>query len=130
MEVLRIEKKVRMTHLEIIKFQLIMYCHLTNTHLSSNDLSCLTLLGMTGEYTLEDFCELARSNKIFSSNQSARNALAKAEKKDLIIKKGNNKKKISLHPDLGIHSNGNIVIDYKVVYLEQVTKPQLEPQES
>lgn len=126
--VLKVEKKIRMNRWDIIKFQLLVYCYLRSIHLSSHDLSCLTLLGMTGEQTLEDFCQLTRDNKIFSSNQSARNALAKAEKKFLIIKQGHNKKKIHLNPRVGIQTSGNIILDYRIVHL--IAQPVLEPQES
>ena len=123
----QIEKKIRMNQLDIIKFQLIVHCYLKGIHISENDLSCLTLLGMAGQQTLEDFCTIACNNKIFSSNQSARNALAKAEKKDLIVKIGKNRKKISLNPELKIQIDGNILLDYKIMRLEAV--PHLEPQE-
>lgn len=111
---------------DIIRFQLLVYCHLNNIHLSQHDLACLTLLGLRGQETLEDFCTLTRGNNIFSSNQSARNALTKAEKKRLIIKEGRNKKKIYLNPSIGIQTSGNIILDYRIVHIEQV----LEPQES
>jgi hypothetical protein len=53
--------------------------------------------------------------KIFSSPQSARNSLTKAEKKNLIVKEGKNKKKISLHPAMGIHAAGNILLNIKIL---------------
>lgn len=122
----QVDKKVRMDRWNIIRFQLLIHCYLSDIHISQHDLSCLTLLGLTGEQTLENFCSLTRSRQIFSSNQSARNALAKAEKKSLIIKNGRNKKKIFLNPDLNIQTDGNIMLNYKVVRLV----PILEPQES
>ena len=126
----KVDKKIGMDRWDIIKFQLLVHCYLRRIHISEHDLLCLTLLGMTGEQTLEDFCSIARSNEIFSSNQSARNALAKAEKKGLIIKQGKNRKKISLSPNLNIVTSGNIVINMKVVYLESQPAPVYESQES
>ena len=65
-----------------------------------------------------DFCETAAQKEIFGSSQSVRNALAKAEKRNLIIKQGKSKKKIKINPDLKIQTDGNILLDYKVVRVE------------
>lgn len=121
----RVEKKVRMNQWDIVRFQLIVHCYLSDIHLSQHDLECLTMLGITGEKTLEEFCSITREKKIFMSNQSARNALAKAEKKNLIIKDGRNKKKIYLNPALKIQAYGNILLDVRIFRPEPVT--ELEP---
>lgn len=122
-KVSQLDKKVGMNQWDIVKFQLLTYCYLNRIHISPHDLSCLTLLGIAGTRTLEDFCALARTQGIFSSNQSARNALSKAEKKNLILKEGYNKKKISLHPDLNILCSGNIILNYKLYHLTPVLEP-------
>ncbi len=122
----QVEKKVRMNQWDIVRFQLIVYCYTHRIHLSDHDLSCLALLAITGEQTLENFCNLTRNRGIFSSNQSARNSLSKAEKKKLIVKRGINKKKIYLNPALEIQTSGNTLLNYKFFYIEQV----LESQES
>ncbi len=126
MEITQVDKKVIMSQWDMVKFQLITYCYLKRLHLSEHDLSCLTLLSIEGASTLEEFCEKTRARQIFSSNQSARNALSKAEKKGLIIKEGYNKKKVSISPDLNIQAWGNVVLNYKLIHLES----KLEPQES
>lgn len=108
---------------DIVKFQLLTHCYLHRIHISQHDLSCLTLLAITGTRTLEDFCTLAKNQEIFSSNQSARNALAKAEKKGLITKEGHNKKRISVSPSLQVQTKGNIVLDYRIVHIEKVLEP-------
>ena len=120
----QVEKKVRLDRAGIIYFQLMVYCHMNKVHISDHDLSCLTLLGMSGKQTLEDFCTLCKVNNIFSSNQSARNALSKAEKKGLILKEGRNKKKIYLSPSMNIQTLGNILLDYRIVHLEPVYESQ------
>ena len=127
-QLLQVDKKMRMNQWDITKFQLIVHCYLSGIKMSDHDLSCLTLLGITGEQILEDFCQRAVDNEIFSSAQSARNALSKAEKKRLITKQGKNRKKIMINPALNILSLGNILLNYKIVRLENVK--QLEPQES
>jgi hypothetical protein len=119
----QVDKKIGMDRWNIVKFQLLTYCFLNKIHVSQHDLSCLTLLALSGVRTLEEFCTMARTHEIFSSNQSARNALSKAEKKGLILKQGSNKKRISIHPSLQIQSLGNIVLNYKCFHLEPVLEP-------
>ncbi len=126
MEVFQIDKKIRMSQWDITKFQLIVHCYLNRIKMSDHDLSCLTLLGITGEQILEDFCQQTVDAKIFSSAQSARNAISKAEKKGLITKQGKNRKKIKL--TLPIQAQGNILINYKVFSLTNI--PELESQTS
>ncbi len=113
----QVQKQVRMNQWDIIKFQLIVHCYFNNVLVTDLDLNCLTLLALTGEQTLGDFCDLAERNKIFGSSQSVRNALAKAEKKELITKVGKNKKKISLNVK-NIRVDGNILLDYKILRVE------------
>ena len=44
--------------------------------------------------------------------------LAKAEKKHLIIKKGSNKKTISLNSDMNVQTEGTILLDSKILGVE------------
>lgn len=113
----QVQKKIRMDQWDIVKFQLAIHCHLNKIIISDLDLSCLTLLALTGEKTLGEFCDEAAGHKIFGCSQSVRNAITKAEKKNLITKKGVNKKKISLNVQ-NIQTSGNILLDYKIVRVE------------
>ena len=114
----QVRKTVRMDLWNIVKFQLSTHCHLNNINVSDLDLNCLTFLAISGEQTLTDFCEAATKNKIFSSSQSVRSAVTKAERKTLIIKDGHYNKTIKLNPDLKIQTTGNILLDYKFVRVE------------
>ena len=67
---------------------------------------------------LTSFCTDISKKKIFKSSQSCRNALAKAEKKNLIIKNGSNKKTICINKDLNIQTEGIILLDYKILGVE------------
>jgi hypothetical protein len=60
----------------------------------------------------------AHSKDIFSSIQSVRNCLTKAEKKNLIKKEGKNRKKIYISPDVNVFSKGNILLDFKFLSVE------------
>lgn len=114
----QVRKTVKMDLWSIVKFQLAVHCHLKNLNVSDLDLNCVTFLALSGETELTEFCESATRNSIFSSPQSVRNAVTKAEKKNLLKKNGKNRKTIQLNPDLNIQIQGNILLDYKFVRVE------------
>ena len=114
----QLQKKTKMSLWNIVKYQILTYCFLENIHLSDSDLKCLTFLSIRGESELTSFCIDVYNKKIFQSAQTVRNALSKAEKLNLIIKEGRNKKKISINPDLNIQTTGNILLDFKFLAVE------------
>ena len=114
----QVAKKVVMSRWDIIKFQILTYCHLNNIAISAADLECLTSLGYSTRMELTEFCNKITDDGIFKSSQSARNAISKAEKKGLIVKEGKSKKKIILNPEINIQTLGNILLDYKFAYIE------------
>jgi hypothetical protein len=114
----QVEKKVRMNKWEIVKYQILTYCHLNKISVSEADLNCLTYLALEGDQELTSFCNKAHIKDIFSSVQSVRNCLTKAEKKNLIKKEGKNKKKIFIHPDMTVYSKGNVLLDFKFLSVE------------
>jgi len=109
----QVNKRVRMTTWDVVKFQLLTHCYLNKIAVSDAELNCLTYLAMEGDQELTMFCNKAHLKEIFSSTQSVRNCLTKAEKKHLIKKEGKNKKKISIHPDIRVQSQGTILLDFK-----------------
>jgi hypothetical protein len=114
----QVEKRVRMSRWDIVKYQLITHCYLYKIGISESDLDCLTLLAIEGETELTTFCNKAYDKKIFSSIQSVRNCLTKVEKKKLITKEGKNKKKIYISPSVKLFAQGNILLDYKFLSVE------------
>lgn len=115
----QVSKKMKMGIEEVVKFQLLTYCHLNNISVSQADLNCLTFLAIEGaNQELTSFCTKAHAMNIFSSVQSVRNCLTKAEKKGLVAKEGKNKKHIYIHPDIDVVTTGNILLDYKFLYVE------------
>lgn len=114
----QVEKKIRMDQWDIVKFQLTVHCYIKRIKVSDHDLSCLTLLGIVGEQTIESLCKLVVSNEIFSSLQSARNVLSKAEKAGLVSRSAMNKRKVLLNPSLNIQTSGNILLNLRVVRIE------------
>jgi hypothetical protein len=119
----QVRKNVKMDLWNIVKFQLAVHCHLKELNVSDLDLNCITFLALSGETELTDFCERATKNKIFSSPQSVRNAITKAEKRSLLVKNGKNKKTIQIDPVLNIQIEGNILLDYKILRVE-TTEPK------
>jgi hypothetical protein len=132
-----VNKQVQMDLDDIIRFQLISYCYINNITLSELDLDCLTHLGKSGEYELTDFCHdmadkrleeklktwkpepgMPQPKRPESSPQTIRNVLIKVEKEKLLVKSGKSRKKISLNPDLKIQTNGNILLNFKIIHLD------------
>jgi hypothetical protein len=111
----QIDKKIMMTTWDIVKYQIVTHCYTSKTQISEADLDCLTYLALEGEQELTSFCSKVNDKNIFSSSQSARNSIAKCEKKSLINKEGKNKKRIKIHPAIKIISSGNILLNFKVL---------------
>lgn len=109
----KVDKKVRMNKWDVVKYQILTHCFINKISVSEADLNCLTYLAIEGDQELTSFCNKAHVEKIFSSIQSVRNCLSKAEKKSLIKKEGKNKKKIFISPDVNVFSKGSILLDYK-----------------
>ena len=98
-----------------IKYQIITYCFFNNILINNSDLKFLTELAKFQDIEITIFCEDIVSKQIFKSSQSARNAITKAEKKNLLIKKRHNKKTILLNPDLNVQAFGVVLLDYKIL---------------
>ena len=98
-----------------IQYQLVTYCFFENILISNSDLKFLMELAKNNGIELTKFCISLVDKEIFKSPQSARNAITKAEKKNLIIKDGVNKKTIALNKSLNIQINGLVLLDYKIL---------------
>jgi hypothetical protein len=118
MEVTQVQKKLRMSREGIIRFQLLVYCHLNKIPMSEAEIECLTLLGIEGESGLAEFCSSISDRQIFKTPQTVRNTIAKAEEHGLILKQGKSKKRIKINPDTKIQMKGNILLDFKFASIE------------
>jgi hypothetical protein len=118
MKVKKVEKKVKTSKDEVIKYQILTYCFLNEIQISLSDLLCLTELAKLEVSELTKFCSFISDKGIFKSPQSCRNAITKASKKDLIVKTGVNKKSIQLNPNIEIQTEGTILLDYKLLGVE------------
>lgn len=111
----QVQKRVKMPKWNIVKYQILTHCYINNITVSNSDLDCLTLLSFNQPIELTHFCYDASAEEgwIFKSSQTVRNCINKAEKNNLVIKDGSNKKLIKLNPDLKIQTEGTILLDYK-----------------
>lgn len=111
----QVQKKVKMSKWDVVKFQILTHCYINKITMSESDLDCLTLLSFNEPIELTNFCldASAEEDWIFKSPQTVRNSVNKAEKNKLVIKDLINKKLIKLNPSLLIQTNGTILLDYK-----------------
>ena len=114
----KVDKRIKMSKDDVIKYQILTHCFLNDIQISNSDLECLSELSKCGTKELTLFCEEISKKEIFKSAQSCRNALTKAEKKKLIIKNGSNKKTISINTSMNIQTEGSILLDYKILGVE------------
>ena len=93
----KVDLKLKVNLNNSIKYQILTFCFFERIIISNSDLEFLAEL------------------KIFKSAQSARNAISKAEKKNLVIKKGSNKKTIVLNKTINVQKDGLVLLDYKIL---------------
>jgi len=101
-----------------IQYQIITYCFFNDISIGNSDLKFLAELSKNKNIELTKFCLKLVEDKIFKSPQSARNAISKAERKKLVVKKGNNKKTISLEKNINVQIEGLVLLDYKILGYE------------
>ena len=111
----RVEQKVKVSLLEVIKYQILTYCLFNNIHINTSELDLLAELSKNPGIDLPAFCKSITEKEIFRSQQSARNAINKVHKKNLLAKEGNNKKNINVNKDLNIQSEGLVLLDIKIL---------------
>lgn len=119
MGAIKIEKTVRLNKFEIVKYQLIHHCFMNKIRLSDTELNCLSYLGEVGSIRLTEFARRAAEKGILGNSNSVTNCLSKIEKSNLLLSKGIGKKIIYLNPDLGIMADGTIVIELKLIKLDE-----------
>lgn len=114
----KIDKKLGLALLDIIRFQIMFHCFVEKIRLSPAQIECLALLGEFGEMNISDFCNEASDSEIFGNAQTVRNFVIKCVKDGLITRTGLGNKLISLNKDLAIVTSGNILLDLKVYHVK------------
>ena len=110
----KVDKRIRTTSENAVKYQIFTHCFFNSIHITDSELDCLTQLALNKDIELTKFCSIVFNMKIFKSEQSVRNALAKAYSRNLIVKSGKNKKIIRLNDDIPVPEPGNILLDFKI----------------
>lgn len=113
-----VNKQVPLSLIEIIKFQINMYCFINKIRLSPAQLDCLSLLGLYGEMNMSDFCNEVVSEEIFGNVQTTRNFITKCVKDKLVTRQGLGNKLISLNTSLEVLNMGTILLNLKIYHLE------------
>jgi len=114
----KVDQKAKVDIDTTIQYQIVTYCFFNDVQISNADLRCLAELAKQGEVELTLFCNDVTDLGIFKSPQSARNAITKASKKNLVMKNGKNKKKIYLNKSMNVQTMGNVLLDYKILGIE------------
>lgn len=113
-----VNKQLPLSLIEVIKFQINMYCFINKIRLSPAQLDCLSLLGLYGDMNMSDFCNEIVSAEIFGNVQTTRNFITKCVKENLVARNGLGNKVVSLNKNLEILTEGTILLNLKVYYLE------------
>jgi hypothetical protein len=127
MEVNRVQKKIRVTPYDLVKYQIITdLIFFKKEHLIPSDIEILTMLALWGPVELSKFCNTA-AKKMYGQvepeefsirAQNIRNRISKLEKRHIVTKSAINKKLIQITPAIDIHRKGNILLDYNILSLE------------
>lgn len=117
-QVNQVRKKCVMSKNDIVKYQIMTHCFFNKTQISDSDVECITLLATTDYNELHVLCKRACELNIFKTPQSVRNSLNKLEKKGILIKRGKNKKKLTINPDIGLVTSGNVLLNYNFLAVE------------
>jgi hypothetical protein len=111
----KVSLKLKVSLNSTIKYQILSFCFFENILISNSDLEFLAALARNPKMEISKFCILLTELNIFKSAQSARNAVSKAEKKNLVTKIGSNKKTIILNKVINIQNKGLVLLDYKIL---------------
>lgn len=127
MEVNRVQKKIRVSSYDVVKYQIITeLIFFKKEHLIPTDIELLTLLALWGPIELGKFCNAA-AKKLYTNiemeefsvrAQNVRNRMAKLEKRGIVQKINNGKRQIQINTSLDIYGKGNILLDYNILAVE------------
>lgn len=111
----KVDFKLKVSINNTIKYQILTFCFFEDISISNSDLEFLATLARNPNMEIAKFCILLTELVIFKSPQSARNAISKAEKKNLLIKNGTNKKTISIKKEINVQVKGLVLLNYKIL---------------
>jgi hypothetical protein len=116
MIVRKVDKKVKSNRDKVIMYQILTYCFFKDIKVSGTELELLTEVSKHNGIEINDLCEQLSEKCIYRTKQSARNAITKVEKKTLIIKDGDiRKKRVWISEDIEVETHNAILLDMKVL---------------
>lgn len=118
MKALVVDKILRLSLHDIIRFQINLYCFDKKIRISPSQLDTLSFLGLYGDINITDFCDQIVNEEVFSNVQTVRNFIGKCVKDGYIIRSGTGNKLVSLNKEMKILCTGNILLNLKVVHVE------------
>jgi len=127
MEVNRIQKKIRVTSHDLVKYQIMTeVMFFAKEHLIPSDIELLTLLALWGPMELGAFCTQAakklnpgiKPEEIAVRAQNVRNRIVKLEKRALVEKNKRGKKMIEITKRIPVAAKGNVLLDYNFLAVE------------
>jgi len=129
MEVNRITKKLRITPQDNVRYQLITsIIFFKKETLTPSELDILVYLAMEGEIELGTFCNettkkmyiIEKMEQFSTKAQNVRNIINKLVKRGFIDKSLEpGRKSIKLHPEIEVHYEGNVLLDYNFLSVNQ-----------
>ena len=111
----KVDQRLKVNIDDTIKYQILTYCFFKDILIGQTDLNMLCELAKNPDIELTQFCKDITTLGIFGSEQSARNAINKVNKKGLLIKKGKNKKTVSILKEINVQTKGLVLLDIKVL---------------
>lgn len=117
-----VEKNIGLSLFDIIRYQIHFYCFMNNIRIAPAQLDALAYLGMWGEINISDFCQQITDMELFTHPQTVRNFVIKCVKDGYIIRTGLGNKNIQLSKDFNLLNEGNILINLKLYYVDQIKK--------
>jgi DNA-binding MarR family transcriptional regulator len=112
----KIAKKIKTNRDKVIRYQILTYCFFKNIKISPTELELLFVLSNNDGIEINDLCEQLSLKNIYGTKQSARNAITKVEKKTLIVKDGDaRKKKVYISKEIKLETDDVIFLDIKVL---------------
>lgn len=111
-------REEKMNREQIVRFQVLVYCHIENIILKRDDLNYLTVLAINNGIRLSEYCDILVGRGWFTTQASARNTVDDLEYRGLLNKQGANRKTLHIKPEIKVQTQGNILMEVKCLYRE------------
>ena len=127
MQVLKKDKKLRVTEFDSVKFQLITeLTFVRKEEVINSDIELLTVLALWGPSNLSEFCWNAvnvmypdtEPEKLLLKAQNIRNKISKLTKRGFVEKTSDTRKGVRLSPSLDVVSGKNILLNFNLLTIE------------